>query len=225
MDIKAIENLNIDRVLQRGTGQIIEQRPDAILVYDEVSKGMMLACDDAAAGEEMLGRHLTKDHRLLMVSNVALGEKVFAQYAFSEKLECYQVAYYHTEMPTICGALTIRAAKAEDVPLLTEIYDVLTEEEMEEIVRRGNLLLGYEGAEMAGFVGEHLEGSIGLLHVMPKFRRKGYAMELENAMIRKNMEAGFLPFGQVEKSNTASMALQKKLGLTQSENTIIWMWR
>lgn len=64
-----------------------------------------------------------------------------------------------------------------------------------------------------------------LLHVMPKFRRKGYAMELENAMIRKNMEAGFLPFGQVEKSNTASMALQKKLGLTQSENTIIWMWR
>ncbi|MBE5905217.1 MAG: hypothetical protein E7277_00285 [Lachnospiraceae bacterium] len=94
MDVKAIENLNIDRVLQRGTGKIIEQRQDA----------------------------------------------------FAEKLECYQVAYYHTEM--------------------------------------------------AGFVGEHLEGSIGLLHVMPKFRRKGYAM-----------------------------ALQKKLGLTQSENTIIWMWR
>ncbi|SFQ28916.1 hypothetical protein SAMN02910358_01412 [Lachnospiraceae bacterium XBB1006] len=46
------------------------------------------------------------------------------------------------------------------------------------------------------FEREHLEGSIGLLHVTPKFRRKGYAM-----------------------------ALQKKLGLTQSENTISWMWR
>lgn len=225
MDIKAIENLNIDRVLERGTGKIIEQRPDAIMVFDERSKGLMLACDDASVGEAMLERHLTEEHRLLMISDVALGRAMFKKYDFADGLECFQVAYYSDEMPEVSGALDIRAAEAEDVPLLTEIYDVLTEEEMEEIVRRGNLLLGYEGAEMAGFVGEHLEGSIGLLHVMPKFRRKGYAMELENAMIRKNMEAGFLPFGQVEKSNTASMALQKKLGLTQSENTIIWMWR
>lgn len=225
MDIKAIENLNIDRVLERGTGKIIEQRPDAILVFDERSKGLMLACDDASVGEAMLERQLTEEHRLLMISNVALGKAMFKKYDFADGLECFQVAYYSDDMPEVSGTLDIRLAEEKDVQFLLENYDALSEEEMREEVKLGNILLGYEGNEIAGFVGEHLEGSIGLLHVLPKFRRKGYAIQLENAYIRKNMEAGFVPFGQVEIHNQASHALQEKLGLTRSEGTIIWMWR
>lgn len=225
MNIKAIENLNIDRVLERGTGKIIEQRPDAIMVFDERSKGLMLACDDASVGEAMLERHLTEEHRLLMISDVALGRAMLKKYDFADGLECFQVAYYSDEMPEVSGALDIRAVEAKDVPFLTANYDAISEEEMREEVGFGNILLGYEGEEIAGFIGEHLEGSIGLLHVLPAFRRKGYAMQLENAYIRKNMQAGFVPFGQVEVHNQASLALQKKLGMTQSEKTILWMWR
>ena len=31
--------------------------------------------------------------------------------------------------------------------------------------------------------------------------------------------------GQVEKGNRASLCLQRKLGMTQSGNLIVWMWR
>ena len=36
---------------------------------------------------------------------------------------------------------------------------------------------------------------------------------------------GFIPFGQVEKDNGASLHLQKKIGMVCSENLITWMWR
>ncbi len=41
----------------------------------------------------------------------------------------------------------------------------------------------------------------------------------------RTMEDGFVPFGQVEKDNLASLRLQAKLGMTQSERLIVWMWK
>ena len=87
------------------------------------------------------------------------------------------------------------------------------------------MFLGYKGALLAGFIGEHLEGSMGLLYVFPEFRRKGIATALEKYYIARTMEKGFVPFGQVEKDNKESLLLQKKLNMTQSEKLTIWMWK
>ena len=44
-------------------------------------------------------------------------------------------------------------------------------------------------------------------------------------MIARTLKEGFIPFGQVEKGNHASLALQKKIGMTVSDNLICWMWK
>ena len=44
-------------------------------------------------------------------------------------------------------------------------------------------------------------------------------------LVRDTMENGFVPFGQVEKSNLNSLKLQQKIGMTRSENLIVWMWK
>lgn len=44
-------------------------------------------------------------------------------------------------------------------------------------------------------------------------------------LMAKTMEDGYIPFGQVEKDNLASLHLQKKLGMTQSEHLHMWMWK
>jgi len=93
------------------------------------------------------------------------------------------------------------------------------------VVERGSILLGYHRGDLVGFIGEHLEGSMGLLYVFPAYRRQGFGAELQKHLIRKTMEEGFVPFGQVEKNNQASLCLQKKLGMTQSDQLIVWMWR
>ena len=87
------------------------------------------------------------------------------------------------------------------------------------------MLLGYDGERLIGFMGEHLEGSMGLLYVFPEYRHKGFGAALQRHLMARTMEEGFVPFGQVEKDNLASLRLQEKLGMTQSERLIVWMWK
>lgn len=223
MEIGGIDLLGIDRVLKRGSGKILADTGTVLLVRDAVSGAYFLACDDLSAGLSLLDRY-AEDCKLLMAANEALGKAAFVRYGFSGKLECYQVAYFG-EKPAPDPRLTIRVADESDLPLLAENYRLISREELEAVVQRGSILLGYAGGNLVGFIGEHLEGSMGLLYVFPEHRRKGYGAALQTALIARTMEQGFVPFGQVEKDNQNSFGLQEKLGMTRSENRIVWMWK
>ena len=224
MDHSGIDYLGIDRVLKRGSGEIIVDTDDALFVRDTVSGAYMLACEDETAGAALLDSHIRPDCDLLMVSNHALGQIAFERYGFSEKLECYQVAYYG-EKPAIDTELSVREADERDLPMLLEHYDLISPQELAEVVRRRSILLGYSQGHLAGFIGEHLEGSMGILYVLPEYRRKGFGEALQKHLIAKTMEKGFVPFGQVEKDNVNSLRLQEKIGMTRSDRLIVWMWK
>ena len=90
--------------------------------------------------------------------------------------------------------------------------------------RIGAGMLGaFVNGEIAGFIGTHGELSIGLLEVLPAFRRRGLAFALEASMVNSLLAAGRLPFCQVRLGNDASFALQKKLGFTVSDRPVRWM--
>lgn len=224
IDLTDIDYLGVERILKRGTGEIIESYENALLVRDKVSEAYFLLCEDEKFGISLLDQYIHQNCNLLMVSNLNLGKIAFEKYGFSEKLECFQVAYYG-ELPVIDSDILVKVADKQDLPLLIKTYDLISPEEMTEVVERGNLLLGYYKDQLVGFVGEHLEGSMGLLYIFPEFRRKGFATVLEKIYIAKTIEKGFIPFGQVEKNNQESLNLQKKIGMTQSEKLICWMWK
>lgn len=83
----------------------------------------------------------------------------------------------------------------------------------------------FENGVLAGFIGIHGGGEMGLLEVLPAYRRKGYALLLEAHMINHRLSLGQVPHGEVETWNEASMALQRKIGMTFSENTCAWFER
>jgi len=224
MNLTNIDYLNLDRIIKRGTGKILEEQDNALLVFDHVGEGYFLACEDKALGISILDKHNASQFPLLMIANYELAQIAFERYAFDDRLICYQVAYYG-EKPDAASRLVFRVADAKDVPTIMQAYDRISEEEMHKVVERKSIMLGYEGQNLAGFIGEHLEGSMGMLYVYPQFRGKGYGTELEKKYIAYTMDRGFIPFGQVEKNNTISLALQKKLGMTQPKNLICWMWR
>lgn len=87
------------------------------------------------------------------------------------------------------------------------------------------MLGAYQGGTLAGFVGAHSEGSIGLLTVRPAFRRRGIARALESAFINVLLGRGVQPFAQVEPGNLPSERLQRSLGLVQGEDYIYWLRR
>jgi len=184
----------------------------------------MLACENTSVGISLLDRFSGKDCDLLMISDGTLGTEAFEKYGFSDKLLCYQVAYYG-EMPSVDNGLTVRAAEEQDLPVIIEHYHMIGPEELKTVVRRGNLFLGFSESRLVGFIGEHLEGSMGMLYIFPEYRQKGYGTALQTHLIAKTLEKGFVPFGQVEKNNQTSLNLQKKVGMTQSDHLIMWMWK
>lgn len=223
MDISGIKYLGIDRVLMRGTGETIADLDNALFIRDNASGAFLLACEDQATGLALLDRYIRSDCHPLMVSNYALGQTAFERYGFAEKLECYQFAYYG-EKPTINTRLFVRVADEQALPMLINHYQMISPEELAEVIRRKSILLGYDQGHLVGFIGEHLEGSMGILYIFPEYRRRGFGTALQTYLIARTIEKGFIPFGQVEKDNQKSRRLQEKIGMTCADDLIVWMW-
>lgn len=51
----------------------------------------------------------------------------------------------------------------------------------------------FEDGQLAAFIGVHHEGSMGILEVLPEYRRRGLAMALEGWLIRWHLERGWTP--------------------------------
>ncbi len=223
MDFQGIDCLGIHRVLKRGTGEILFAQEDALLVRDTVSGAYMLACEDPAVGLPLLDRWIGRGCDLLMVTDRSLGLTAYERYGFSVKLECFQSVYFAAEPPPDPG-LTVRTADESDLPMLTRHYRLISPADLEKVVTRKSMLIGSDGDRTVGFMGEHLDGSMGLLYVFPECRRRGYGAALQSCLIAKTMAEGFIPLCQVEKENLASLNLQKKLGMTLSDRPMVWMW-
>lgn len=219
-----VEYIGFKRIIDRGTADIIEETDDLLFMQDTVSKVYMLACDDGDLAAAVLDRHSDRGYGLLETTCREAVDHMREKYGFDNVEPCHQFAYLG-EPPEEDPRVTLRTAEMDDLPTIMEVYREISEEEMSEDIKRGAVFLAYDGDDLVGIIGEHLEGSQGMLYIYPEHRRKGYAQALENAMFARAIRKGEIPFGQVVDGNTASMELQKKNGLTQAEKMIYWTWK
>ena len=76
---------------------------------------------------------------------------------------------------------------------------------------------------LAGIIGIHEEGSIGMLYVKPQYRHQKLATALETYAFNRALENGWIPYGQIIAGNEASMRLQESMGLHFSKSSVYWM--
>lgn len=76
--------------------------------------------------------------------------------------------------------------------------------------------------KLVGFIGNHDSGSIGLLEVLPEYRKHGIGSSLLKRMIVKQVKEGRIPFSEIFEHNHTSMKLVKRVGMELSGNTAIW---
>ena len=145
--------------------------------------------------------------------------------AYREIMPCTQAVYLKAEPPQVQRpGVSLRPLTMEDMDFVLKNYH--HPGAYEEHIR-GRIAEGMTGVMMggklAGFAGVHQEGSMGLLEVLPQFRRRGLAEMLEADLIRRQLEKGLLPYCHIQPGNDASTALQKKLGLTFDSRTLYWL--
>ena len=64
---------------------------------------------------------------------------------------------------------------------------------------------------------------MGMLEVLPTYRRLHIGTALESHLVNDALRRGWTPYCQIFVGNTASVHLQQRLGLVVSQNVLYWM--
>ena len=149
-------------------------------------------------------------------------EAVAAQFGLDENLECYQYYYPHQG---IDSDIDLKPIELEDRDFVLEHYDRLEPEEVEQAIFEERIFGLCDNGKLFAFIGLHEDHAMGMLHILPEYRRQGWGERLERALIAKVLAMGELPYGHVFTNNDASIRLQEKLGFVQCSDKVYWMWK
>lgn len=208
--------------IRRGTADILYAAEDGVLIKEQKSSAYMISVDNFRKGRELIDEMPICNAIVVHQENMV--DYISYKFRLTEIIECFQAVYMDKTRFHIKDNLEIRQLNESQKEIILKHYDKLSSDEIEEILNNGNLFGGYKDGRLVGFIGNHLEGSIGLLEIFPQYRRLGYGTILESYMVNRMLENGLVPFGQIEVNNKKSLALQKKLGFKISSDRLYWMF-
>lgn len=208
--------------IHRDSADILYAEIDGVLIKEQKSNAYMVSVDNFEKGQGLINSILKCD--LIVAHQEFMVDYISKRFKLTEKLECVQVVYMNKTKIHVKEELELRQLDMNQMEVILEHYDKLSNNEIEDLLKNGNLFGGYRNGTLIGFVGTHLEGSIGLLKVFPPYRRLGYGATLESHMVNKILEDGLVPFAQVEIENKKSIDLQKKLRFKISKDKLYWLF-
>lgn len=215
---------NVDQVLLRkGEEHLLYRGPEGSVVRND-----HLVMSDIADGPALaaLLRRLGLENRGLFCIPQGASDEAARAFGLKKGVPCTQWVYGGSQPPRVPAA-EVRPITEEYLPLCAAHYHPEDDEAayLRSRMEAGQLWGLFEGGQLAAFIGMHHEGSMGILEVLPEYRRRGLAMALEGWLIRWHLERGWTPFCHVYEDNPASHALQKKLGLTPAPEQVVWCWQ
>lgn len=205
-----------------GLGNVLYAEGDGVVLDVDGLRFLSAQTDEAA---ERLFPYVENAENAALFEDW-LVDRLLSTGRFSKPRVYHNVMYAGREqLPEfVPEGFSIRKLTRADAPEVIKNYEAFPDPDY--IYERiGDGMLGaFSGEKLAGFMGTHDEGSMGLLEVLPEFRRCGLAEALERRLINLQLSRHRVPFGQVAPDNAASMNLQKKLGLTVSGQAMYWFW-
>ena len=217
--------IDLYALLEHEGGKLIYEGAEGCVVQSADGETLM---SDILDGEQLcrvLALLDTSEMTQIVVKSRDALEKVSAAYGFRGFNPCSQWSYWG-QKPEIDPACDIRPLEPCHAKLAAQHYKLFpnTEPYITERIEAGRLWGLFEEGKLAGFIGTHSEGSMGMLEVFPEYRRKGYGMILENFLIAWHLERGWTPFGHVVDGNEASIRLQQKAGMERGDLPAIWVF-
>ena len=221
--------IDMQEAIRRGNAELIYADERAVFLRHSCGV-FMLWCADVPSGERALDEQKKRladgaDEYLGMFLCVAHGEAakqaVLGKTKLTVETPCIQFCRFSKEKLPMKNIGSIRQLTLSDLDEVNAHYD-MGEGHNERAISAG-LVYGLElDGKLAGFIGMHPEGSVGMLEVFPEYRRMGLGTELESFMHNLHIERGWIPYGHVYTDNAASLEMQAKFGLTRSNDLIWW---
>lgn len=147
-----------------------------------------------------------------------------ARFNLNDRFAC-QNAYYSKKTPIIFKqTLMMKPLSIADLDFVaTHYHTPVGREYICARLQSGVVIGAFEHDECVGFIGEHDEGSMGMLEILPKFQRHGYASQCLCYKVNQVLAQQRIPFSQIALDNDASRALHLKLGFVLASQPTYWM--
>lgn len=135
----------------------------------------------------------------------------------------YQYIYPSTDLFDV-DQYDVRVLSVDYASYIDSFYKAIAPGETSaHALERGDVIGIFEDNKLAGIIGRHPEGCMGMLKVLGEYRGKKYGEVLEKAMINKLIKEKQKVFCEVVDGNDVSFHLQNKLGLIKGELPFYWL--
>ncbi len=233
--------LHIDMLegIKRGTAALVKREGGNVLLYNaQANIYYFTALDGKEAGEVFLST--LPDSVKNNITSLCTHQdymNAFCEKAFDleTELTCYQMVYTQREQVAISdlyrndgkeheNGIQIRMLTEENLAFVEANYRLIDKGDyLKERIAAGQMYGAFVKGELAGFVGLHDDGGIGMLEVMPSMRGRKIGKALEVFMINTVLSWGWTPYGQVVLGNEISLNLQRSIGLYPSKSPMYWL--
>lgn len=214
-------NVSIIDPIKRNTAEVLYASHECVMIKDKISDVIMLQTENMQLAERLLDS-LPGGTELLVAHNPVLADLVERKLGFDKRTPCYQGVYRRAPFNLPQTDLEIRLLRESEAEAASQMYRFTVEDAIRHI-RLGLVYGGFNNGEMVAMIGQHYQGSMGLLEVRQDCRRKGYGGYMEKFLINSLLSEGRIPYCQIIDDNAPSLALQSKLGLDISKNKLFWM--
>ncbi len=163
---------------------------------------------------------------VVIAYNQALAKFLADNHGYKTMSPCYQLTYTSKERLPRSNKVDIRRFDVTEENVRTVFEHYTLAYSMESIkwhMENLGVFGAYMGDKLVGFIGSHLEHTMGLLEVFPEYRRLGIGKELLAFMTNYCLDNDIIPVAHVIENNQASLNLLTSLGFETAKEKIYWM--
>lgn len=199
--------------LRQGLCEVVYAAEDGV-VLRRADAVLLSASTDGAAARLPLpaaGTYQTTDE--------TVRRRLEAEVPARDRFDCRVVVYTGGPLPEPEADIRVLGPEAADF-VHAHYHTVPDRDYILGRLTAGVMLGVFVDGAPAGFIGVHDDTSMGMLEVLPAYRRRGLGRALETALINRQLRRGILPWGEVFLDNVPSLRLQS--GLMTDAGIIHW---
>ncbi len=231
-------HMDMLELIKRGNAVLLYDGVAGTLLKDKVSGLYTLTVQDKESGIKILNQVFgepkteteiasgmpvsdKKTVDLFVVHQEYMTDVIAERFGLEMWSGCFQYVYTKKEsLPKIDA--DIRRLDASYLDVVYAHYDLTDRDDILRKLNNGKMYGIFVEDKLAGFAGEHEEGSMGMLEIFPEYRGQGLATALETDLINRTLHRGDTPYCQIREDNNESIRLQEKLGLYPAKEKIWW---
>lgn len=227
MRLDEIDDIDLIEPIRLQTVDILYNEDDGIIMLEKESQSLMISMTNMEKLKSLFSLYHLDQYDLYDVKQKEIVDLLLHEYHKKDVFACYQAVYpFKTYIDfALPHDVSIQPLTLQYLDEVYQIYHHLSDRDyLQDRIEQQAMWGLFVKNELAGFIGIHKEGSMGILEIKKNYQRQGYGYLLEAYLINHLLKQGKVPFCQVVVGNNASLALQRKLNMRLSSYYSYWVF-